>query len=310
MISYPRTSSEKHPKYINYQKILTKISEQEKYKIANELLKKELQPQEGKKTDPAHPAIYPTGEIKRTGGKQQKVYDLIVHRFLAVFGDPAKRESQKVSLSSNKEIFYLSGKKTIEPGWTSLYGKYAAREETILPEIKKGDKFSIKNSNQIAKEAQPPPRYSQGSVLKEMEQRGLGTKATRAQIIQILYNRGYLIGRSIEVTELGLQLSNILEKSVPDVISEKLTRHFEEECDSIELGKITREKILGEAKETITNICNNFRKKEKKIGQELTEAVIATQDKQSILGKCHKCSGTLKVFKMWRTGKRFVGCTG
>lgn len=310
MISYPRTSSEKLPKDIGYKKILTKISKQEKYKIASDLLKKELTPQEGKRTDPAHPAIYPTGNVKKMGDKQRRVYDLIVHRFLAVFGDPAKRESNKIVLSANGEEFSLTGKKTIEPGWTELYGKYAAREELILPEINKGDKFPVKKVDQIAKETQPPARYSQGSVLKEMEQRGLGTKATRAQIIQILYNRGYLLGKSIEVTELGSQLTNILEKNVPDVISEKLTRHFEEECDSIELGKIPREKVLEEAKETITNICNNFRKKEKKIGKELTEAVIATQDKQSILGTCPNCGGTLKVHKLWRTGKRFVGCSG
>jgi DNA topoisomerase-1 len=143
-----------------------------------------------------------------------------------------------------------------------------------------------------------------------MENQGLGTKATRSQILQILYNRGYLIGRSIEVTELGLQLSDILEKNVPDVISEKLTRHFEEECDLVESGKIKKEAVLEEAKNKLIKICDGFRKKEEKIGKELTEAVIATQDKQNILGTCPKCSGTLKVFKMWRTGKRFVGCTG
>jgi ssDNA-binding Zn-finger/Zn-ribbon topoisomerase 1 len=58
------------------------------------------------------------------------------------------------------------------------------------------------------------------------------------------------------------------------------------------------------------NISEGFRKKEMKIGKELTEAVIATQDRQNILGTCPKCGGTLKVFKIWRTGKRFVGCTG
>lgn len=312
-ISYPRTSSEKLPADINYRKILTNIFKQNRYKKFADLLlnKKELKPVEGKKIDPAHPAIYPTGEIpKKLGAKQQRVYDLVVHRFFAVFGDPAKRESQKILLSVNGEIFFLTGKKTIEPGWITLYGKYAAREEILLPDIKIGDKLPIKKAELLSKETQPPPRFSQGSVLKEMENQGLGTKATRSQILQILYNRGYLIGRSIEVTELGLQLSGILEKNVPDVISEKLTRHFEEECDLVESGKIKREEVLEEAKNKLIKICDGFRKKEAKIGKELTEAVIATQDKQNILGKCPRCSGTLKVFKMWRTGKRFVGCTG
>src|SRR3989338_3029817 len=158
------------------------------------------------------------------------------------------------------------------------------------------------------KKTLPPPRFSQGSVLKEMEQHGIGTKSTRAQILQILYNRGYIVGRSIEVTELGTQLSDILEKNVPDVVSEKLTRHFEEECDFIESGKLKREQVLKEAQRRLEKICTEFKKREKKVGEELTKAVIATQDKQSILGQC-KCGGTLKVHKLWRTGKRFVGCT-
>jgi len=311
LISYPRTSSEKLPKDINYKKIITALGKQTKYsKEVKLLLTKELKPEEGSRTDPAHPAVYPTGETKKIGGKFQNVYDLIVRRFLACFGEPAKRESLKISLDANGNIFYLSGKKTIEAGWTMLYGKYAKREEILLPDMKIGDSMKIKKVSVLDKETQPPARYSQGSVLKEMENRGLGTKATRAQILQILYNRGYLIGKSIEVTELGMQLSDVLEKNVPDVVSEKLTKHFEEETDAIELGKATKEKVLDEAKLRLEKICKGFKAKEKKLGDDLTRAVIATADKQSILGKCKACEGTLKVHKNWRTGKRFVGCSG
>lgn len=310
-ISYPRTNSQQLPSDIGFEKILRMLAKQKQYeKLVSLLLnKKELKPYQGKKTDRAHPPIYPTGEIpKRLGTKQQKVYDLIVHRFLAVFGDNAKRESVKIILDVNGNTFFLNGKRTVEPGWTELYGRYAKRDEVILPEMKKGDKLIIKKVNQLEKQTQPPPRFSQGSVIKEMEARGLGTQATRALILQILYNRGYLVGNSVEVTELGMNLSNILEKNVSDVVSERLTRRFEEKIDAIQEGKAKMQDVLEEAKKKITKICNAFKKKEAKIGEELTEAVIKTQDKQSILGKC-KCGGVLKVFKMWRTGTRFVGCT-
>lgn len=315
IISYPRTNSQQLPADINYRKILTSLSKQDAYAKSSEFLlaKKELKPTEGKATSAAHPAIYPTGSVpKRLSATQQKVYDLVVRRFFAVFGDPAKRESQTVILDVNKEIFLLHGTKTIEHGWTALYGKYAARDEILLPDLKTGDKLYVSKTDQLKKETQPPPRYSQGSVLKAMEQSGLGTQATRAQILQILYNRGYLIGKSIEVTDLGMKLSDILEKSVSDVISEKLTKHFDQECDAVEQGKEKRENVLEEAKKELTRICNEFRKKEAKIGEDLTKAVIAAQDKQSILGPCPKCKygGTMKVHKLWRTGKRFAGCTG
>lgn len=312
-ISYPRTSSEKLPKDIDYRKILTGISRIPKYeKLALLLLgKKELVPNEGAKTDAAHPAIYPTTQVpKKMGDKQQKVYDLIVHRFMAVFGEPAKRESQKISLDVNGQVFFVTGKKTVEAGWTALYGRYSARDEIILPDMKAGDMVKVDKVEMLSKETQPPARYSQGSVLKEMEDKGLGTKATRPGILQILYNRGYLIGRSIEVTELGMNLSGILEKNVAEIVSEDLTKHFEEECEKVEGGKMTREQVLKDAEKAITEICSKFQAKESKIGKELTESVIASQDKQSILGTCPKCGGTLKVMKMWNTGSRFVGCTG
>jgi len=312
LISYPRTSSEKLPKDINYERILKNIAKQKAYaKDASFLLsKKDLKPEEGKKVDSAHPAIYPTGVYKKIGGKQQKVYDLVVRRFMACFGDPAKRESQRLVLDVNGEIFHLSGKKTIEAGWTALYGKYAQREEILLPDVKIGSVLKVKDRKLLEKETQPPARFSQGSVLKEMETRGIGTKSTRAQILQILYNRGYLLGKSIEVTQLGMYLSDILEKYTPDVVSEKLTRHMEEMTDKIEVGKAKKDDVLEEAKKRIEKICNDFRKNEAAIGKALTTAVIATQDKQSKLGKCNRCGGTLKVHKNWRTGKRFVGCSG
>ncbi|MFC2143518.1 DNA topoisomerase I [Candidatus Aenigmatarchaeota archaeon] len=316
-ISYPRTASEKLPPDINYRKILRALGKQEQYtKDVNFLIaKKDLTPEEGKKIDPAHPALYPTGVVpKRISAQQKRVYDLIVRRFMSTFGEPAKRESQKIKLNINGNTFFISGRRTVEAGWTALYGKYSQREEILLPNIKKGDTFEVKSVNEVAKETQPPARFSQGSVLKEMEEKGLGTKSTRAQILNILYNRGYIIGRSIEVTELGTSLSNILEKNVKDIVSENLTKHFEEMTEAIAFGNANKEQVLDEVKQRLSKICNGFRKKEKKIGEELTKAVISAQDKQSKLGPCPECrkkyGGTIKVFKIWKTGKRFAGCTG
>ncbi|MEM5826201.1 MAG: DNA topoisomerase I [Candidatus Aenigmatarchaeota archaeon] len=311
-ISYPRTSSEKLPEDINYRRILQNLGNISKYKKLSEILleKKELKPNEGSKTDPAHPAIYPTHEVpKKLGDRQQKVYDLIVHRFLATFGDPAKREGIKILLNVNGMKFSLSGVKTISPGWLLLYGPYGKREDVELPEIEKGEEISIVKVIKLEKQTQPPARYSQGSILKEMETRGLGTKATRAIILQILYNRGYLVGKSIEVTDFGLKLVEILEKNIKEIVSEELTRKFEEECDLVESGKKKREEVLEEAKRKIIEISEKIKKIENKIGEELTKALIESQDKYSTLGTCPKCGGTLKIFKMWNTGKRFVGCS-
>ena len=253
-ISYPRSSSQKLPPSINYKKILKALGTLNQYnKFVEELMKKEkLVPKEGPREDPAHPAVYPTFEVadmKKLNGQQKKLYDLIVRKFLSVFGDDATRESNTVALDVNGKEFNLIGKRTIEPGWTKYYGNYLAREEIILPELKVGDKLKVSKLEQLAKETQPPGRYSQGSIVKEMEKRNLGTRATRAEILQTLYNRKYIFNKSIQVTKLGEAVGKALKEYSPKIVSEELTIHFEKEMDQVTNGEKKRDDVIEEAKE-------------------------------------------------------------
>jgi len=251
LISYPRTSSQKLPVKIGYQKILDKLSKNSLYKISCEKLLKQklLKPTEGKKTDPAHPAIYPTGEFSGSlTDQQRKLYDLIVRRFLSVFGPDAVREAMKVTLGVNGYNYLLTGKHTVEAGWVEFYGKYTKFEEQILPELTKGQAVKVKDLLMLDKETQPPYRYTQGSIVKEMESKGLGTKATRANIVQTLYDRGYIRGKVIQVTEFGEQVAEVLAENCPKIVSEDLTRKFEEEMEDVGEGKRKGRKMLEKAK--------------------------------------------------------------
>ncbi len=194
IISYPRTSSQKLPISLGYKKILEKIAKQPKYKNFVKLLPLELKPNEGKKSDPAHPAIYPTGEIGKLSEKELKLYDLIVHRFLATFGQNAKRETVTVEIDVDNEIFVTSGTRTIEAGWHKLYGHYAKFEEQEVPELTKNE--TLKNEGIInhAKETQPPKRYTEASIIKELEKKSLGTKSISGDTL--VYVNGML--KSIE----------------------------------------------------------------------------------------------------------------
>ncbi len=310
-ISYPRTSSNILPDSINFKKVLTGLSQLSRYKpLIEKLMQGELKPNNGKKKDPAHPAIYPTGEVPtKLTSQQQRVYDLIVRRFLATFGPPSERESLTVRINVNGEIFTIVGKRTIEKGWTLYYGKYAKLDELALPKLDVGGKVKIKKVEIVQKETQPPGRYTQGSILKEAEKLNLGTKATRSQILQTLYDRGYVYGKSITVTDLGMKVASILDKHVPEIVSPELTRKFEEKMEGVFEGKVSKDEVLEEAKAELTKIFDKFKKKEKVIGKALTEAVKETQLKQSILGKCPHCDGELKVFFSWKTKKRFAGCS-
>jgi DNA topoisomerase-1 len=315
IISYPRSSSQKLPPSINYARILKALAAIQQYKkFAEQLLRKEkLIPNEGKREDPAHPAIYPTFEtqdLNRMTAQQRKLYDLIVRRFLSVFADSATRESNTVTLEVNGEKFKAIGKRTIEPGWTEIYEPYLAYEEQILPEMKIGDRIKVMKIEQLAKETQPPGRFSQGSILKEMEERNLGTRATRADILQTLYSRKYIVGKSIEVTKLGEAVIRALKEFSPRILSEEMTKRFEEEMEEVYNGKKKKEEVVDEAKETLTDILAEFKQNENKIGKKLLEALVEARKEERTLGSCPMCkTGELRIIRSRKTMKYFVGCS-
>jgi len=315
-ISYPRTSSEKLPPQIGYREILNALSKIKKYgSMCKELLSlSSLKPVEGNKIDPAHEAIHPTVEpprdINYLSQHAQKIYDLICRRFLALFAKNAIRESVDVVIDVDGNKFLASGRRTLEKGWMEFYGPYAKFDELILPDLKKGDKLNVKDLEMLDKETAPPPRYSQASIIKELEKRNLGTRATRSAILQTLYDRNYIADRNICVTDLGLKISSVIKDYVPDFADEKLTRKFEEELEGVMSGKEKKEKVLDNAKKAVTKICDEFRQHEDEIGKELGEAIMQMQDEKSVLGNCPNCGKDLKVMFSPKTRKYFVGCTG
>ncbi len=312
-ISYPRSSSQKLPPSINYQKILKAIGKLAPYqKFVQKLLKKRLEPVEGPRDDPAHPAVYATHEtpnLSKLNSQQKKLYDLVVRRTLAAFGDASVREASVISLDVNGNKFVLNGIKTLRPEWIEIYSPYLARDEVILPELKIGQKLEVIKLEMLSKETQPPSRYSQGSIVKELERRDLGTKATRAEILQTLYDRGYVIGKSLQVTKLGEAVALALKEYSPEIVSEDLTKHFEDEMEQVYNGGKKRGDIVDEAKQVLTDILEEFKKNEKKIGGKLLEALVQARDEANRLGTCPKCGNELRIIRA-RTGKYFVGCKG
>lgn len=311
-ISYPRTSSNQLPSAINYKKIITALAKQDAYaKLCSTLLKKKgLAPNNGKKTDPAHPAIYPTGEVPKIKGHEVKIYDLIVKRTLATFGEPAVRENTKIEVNASREKFHSKGIRTTFAGWHELYDPYVKIEEQELPKLKEGQKLNVKEIDIHDKETSPPKRFTPASIIKELEKRNLGTKATRSDIVEQLFNRNYVIGIPIEVTELGLKTVETLKKYCPEILDEALTRKFEEEMEEIREKEIKREDILNRAKEVLNVTLEKFKKNEKKIGKALAEARKETLDKESIVGKCNKCGADLRILRSKRFKTMFVACSG
>ncbi|MFQ5999235.1 MAG: DNA topoisomerase I [Candidatus Bathyarchaeia archaeon] len=314
LISYPRTSSQKLPPIIDYKKILNALGREPAYKkLASKLLeKKELKPREGAKEDPAHPAVYPTGNLpERTLSEpEKKVWDLVVKRFMAVFGETAIKQSVKVSLEVNGHNFFLRGRQILKEGWMQFYKPYIRAEEVLLPPIKKGETVRLKRVICDDKFTNPPPRYNPSSLLKKMEELGIGTKATRADIIETLYNRRYITDERIVVTELGFDIIDILSKYAPRVISVKLTQELEKKMEQIQSNSEKRENILLEAVQQLKPQLEQFKEKEGPIGEALSNAIKRARMQERIIGNCPSCgTGKLMILYSRKTRKRFIGCT-
>jgi DNA topoisomerase-1 len=314
LISYPRTSSQKLPPSIGYEEVFRGLSQITQYQpFAATLLSGTLAPHEGSKEDPAHPAVYPTGAIPKRAldAREQKIFDLVVRRFLATFGQAATKQSDRATIKVGKHAFFLRGSRILEKGWIPLYGPYAKFEEVMLPPLKKGQQVTIVKIALQEKYTQPPPRYNPSSLLKEMEDAEIGTKATRADTIEILYKRSYVKEQRMVATSLAFRIIEILNKYCPKVIDVTFTRELETEMEQIELGKQTREHVVHETVDYLKPIIEDLKAKEEEIGKELTP-VISGMFLASItlFVPCPKCGSDLKVVKNPRTKKRFIGCAG
>lgn len=309
-ISYPRTSSQQLSEKIGFKKIITSLIKNPTYSFAKNLLTKNLKPNNGKKTDPAHPAIYPTGILPENLEKNhQKLYDLIVRRFFSTFGDYAIRETQTIIIDINNEKFISKGTITKEKGWHIYYEPYLKLKEEELPKTEINEKLEIKKINKEEKETQPPKRYTEASLIKVLEDKNLGTKSTRAEIIQTLYKRGYIIGKKIEVTDLGLKTIETLQKYCPDIIDEELTRDIESDMEKIREQKIDPSKVLEKAKKELTKILDQFKKNENNIGKELSQVIKEIENKKNYIGKCPNCKeGDLKIIKNKKKNTNFIAC--
>ena len=310
LISYPRTSSQKLPAKLGLKGIIQKLKKQKAYSAhCSKLLEKSLKPNEGPKKDSAHPSIFPTGATpKSLQPAQKKLYDLIVKRFLSVFAQPALRERAKAVIAVEGEHFQTEGFRTLQPEWIEIYSPYAKFKEVLLPPLKEGERVQNKELDLLDKQTTPPSRYTQATVLKEMEKLGLGTKSTRSNIIQTLYDRGYIEDKSIVVTTLGSSVIEALEKHCKEIVSIDLTRHFENEMEAIHQGRKKKEEIIAEAEKRLKKTLKEFKKHEKGIGKTLQEGLKEVLKADSTIGPC-SCGSSL-IKRRSRAGKPFVGCTG
>lgn len=310
-ISYPRTSSQKLPPSLNLKEILEKLGRNPVYseQVQSILGKKILSPRQGRKDDSAHPAIHPTGSHpKRLKDISKNVYDLICKRFLAAFGDSVKKNKVLIGIDVNGHGFSLSGSETVDRGWYEIY-PFVKDSERVLPELKTGMTVPITRLSTRRNYTKQPSRFNQISLLRFMENQNIGTKATRTNIIDTLYKRGYIQGNPIRVTTLGTSIIETLHKYIPEILSVNMTRDLEEQMENIRKGELDGETFIQSTIETLDPILKEFKENEEKIGAEIAKTLTEIFRKENYLGKCPSCTGgEIFIERIPKTGRVYARC--
>lgn len=289
-ISYPRTESNKIPRSIDIKEILGNLVNNPAYEGEAKALitKKRFKPRPGKGDDPAHPAIHPTGQRpRRLKDEERKVYDLVVRRFLASLGRPLVQLKTDVTVDVNGHIFYLRGVVTEKPGWTQFYGLYYSSKDQVIPEITIGHEIPVTKLSTRRKYTRPSSRYNASSLIRKMEQEKIGTKATRSNIVDTLYNRGYIRGKKIAVTSLGENTVETLAFYCPEIIDVKLTRDLEDELEEIESGEKDASDVFDDVVDELKPILSRFKENEEQIGRTISNSVLGKPSSNS--GSCLLC---------------------
>jgi DNA topoisomerase I len=338
-ISYPRTDNTVYPKSLDTKELVQQLVAVDDFKAASFLLDKPtLEPTRGKKETTDHPPIYPTQAVnpKRLEARSEahrRVYELVARRFLATFSPPMVTESTRANIETAKgtqsaesgEIYFVRGSVVLDPGFAAIY-TYARSADTEIPKLTEGQELDLEGVEMEGKETPPPPRISQGKLIEMMEERGLGTKATRADIIQKLYDRGYVFGNPPEPSETGIAMSKAFEHYVPRMATPDMTAEMEAEMDQIAAGEMTKDEVLKDSREMLRSAFDEMgddvkTEDEDAKWRKFAREVWAGMDQDRVLGPCKVCEeagrkqedgspNMLRIIKARKSGKRFVGCQG
>jgi DNA topoisomerase-1 len=330
LISYPRTDNTVYPKSLDLHAIAGVLRGYAPVAaVAGRLAAApRLTPTRGPKRTSDHPPIYPVGAPSRPlSGEEAKVYELVVRRFLATLMPAAVIESQRVDVRIGSEPFVGRGSRVAAPGFLEVYEKYTASRERPLPALALGDELKVLEVRMDDKMTQPPGRYGQGVLIEKMEDLGLGTKATRADIIQRLYDRTYVRGNPVEPTELGMALIDAFDTALADapvdISSPEMTARLEADMDRIAAGEGTVpaaprrghgaaaaerpwQLVFAESQAMLEEAWQRLDRHV----EEMRGIVLQALRREQTLGTCTGCGGELVVVTSKKSGKRFAACRG
>ena len=232
---------------------------------------------------------------------QYKLYDLIWKRFVASRMAAAEFDTMQVLINNGRYQFRANGARMTFDGWKKVYKTTTGPEgEVNVPKLKEGQVLDLEKLIKEQKFTQPPARYTEASLVKEMEEKNIGRPSTYASIISVLVNRKYVkrVKKALEPTKLGFDVIGILQDYFTDIVDVKFTGEMEDNLDSVELGEKDWKKV-------IADFYKGF-SEELKVADREVERI----EKEVVLSDevCEICGKPMAI-KEGRFG-RFLACTG
>jgi DNA topoisomerase-1 len=316
-ITYPRTDNTVYPDDLEPEELLDALSANSTFAddVDTILEQEEIEPTAGDEETTDHPPIHPTGELpsrSELSEDEWEVYELVVRRFFATVAEPAEWEHLRVvaevvpdgGVEDGPIRLKANGKRLLEPGYHAVY-PYSTASENVVPDVETGEELAVTDTEYAAKQTQPPRRYGQSRLIETMESMGVGTKATRHNVIQKLYDRGYIESDPPRPTRLARSVVEAGEEFADLIVSEEMTAQLEADMQAIARGEKTLEEVTAESREMLQTVFEGLTESREELGAHLKESLKADKT----LGPCPECGSDLLVRKS-RHGSYFVGCDG
>ncbi|MCX5922604.1 MAG: type I DNA topoisomerase [Candidatus Dependentiae bacterium] len=262
------------------------------------------------KAQDAHEAIRPI-DVNLTPDKVKaylpkdalKLYELIWKRFVACQMTPAQYAQRQVTIEGGTFTFRVTGSTLIFDGYLKVYSASDDQEEkegkvTIPATLKAKEAIDLEKIDPKQHFTQPPPKYTEGSLVKEMEKEGIGRPSTYATILSTIQARSYTTlddKKRFVPTELGMIVTRMLVENLPDIMDIKFTAHLEEDLDKVASGDLERDKLLREFYTGFQKDLTKFKGKDSKRTVEKTEVI------------CPNCKKEQLIVRFGKTGE-FLGC--
>jgi DNA topoisomerase-1 len=254
----------------------------------------------------AHEAIrptsmaYPPDRVKSyLSGEQFKLYQLIWNRFVACQMEAARYDQTRIDIANGENLFRTTGSVMTFAGYLKVYGETAGEDEgKMLPKLDEGQTLELVDLQANQHFTQPPPRFNEATLVKELEEKGIGRPSTYATIISTIQDKGYVEKEKARFspTELGTVVTQLLVECFPDILSADFTARMESELDMIEEGEMVWTDVLERFYSPFSTTLDKAKEEMRNLKKESTPTELS----------CPTCKKTLVI--KWGKNGYFLGC--